>query len=903
MNGADFVLAGIDPLSIAISVAISIALSLAAQALQKKPRTKNQRVDDSPTMTATRGEAIPPLLGRDRVGPVVGWAGNRKWFSFSEGAVATEDGWHELVVGPAARLHAIRSAGAIVWRGPISIESHPSGSQIDIPGEGSFRIYWGEPGQPVDPLLAAVLGVASRWPNLCHVVWIGRNIGSLAQWPLHDYDVEVRPLPSVELVGSSSWYPGTVSTDRDRFWQVRWELSNAAEDIIAVSTPEPFATADLRQHVYAPGGQVRIEESNFAPDGEYTVLSIGPVYNSVFGPHQDVKLAFDVPAFVALTGKLYARVEAEDDGANPAHILWQLLFAKPPHGRALPTKLFDIKSLESIGIEADIERLPSHVLISNGEDMRAIIAQVLLDLGCLIPFDPRIGKWRFVMVREPAKGEVIAIPSGALLDPIPEVVTNHGLGQVTCPTFVFKDRLRSYRDETVPRSDDGATLDEGFCRSERVEMILPRDAVTAARFASRREQEVLGQISTHVVEVNRNARDIIAGDVILLPESIGFPGALRVFRVKPTPLSSRVRLGCALDAYGAGAGDVFDQDGDEGGGEVTEPAADLAVRPLELPSFLSPDVIAVVVARVRANTATQYAEQWLSADGAIYRLAVTEVVSAAAGQLLDDLGADTSHVLATGPEITPLGPSEDLDALPDFRDDLFSWRSGQLAAIINQELFFVRNVVAVSPSVYRLDGLIRARYDSLPGSHQSGDRVYIVALQALQRITDTLFAPGVTRYLKSLPRTYRTLPLDEVEATTFALGGKAIKPLAVTALRAPAVAGRLYAYAAGDDVPLAWCYRSKYGLANRTGAGMQGFGRVSGQTIPDGTFRVEIIDDSQGSIVRVVSGLTAAAYTYTDAQIVSDFGDRPQSFRVRVRERVAGYDSAPADLVLQRIDL
>ncbi len=185
---------------------LGVGLSLVAGMLLK-PKPKSGLADKEPTTLTTRGSVLPRILGRRRTGPLFGWAGDRSSKSDSGrggkglfgGATAKqkvfyEVGWHQLTVGPAYGIYQIWQDGKPILPAPIFAGSNPSGTTVSCGDEGDFDIYWGEALQPVNTLLADVsrVGVASRWPRVCYVVWNKKRLGPSPRWPVLEYDIEVR---------------------------------------------------------------------------------------------------------------------------------------------------------------------------------------------------------------------------------------------------------------------------------------------------------------------------------------------------------------------------------------------------------------------------------------------------------------------------------------------------------------------------------------------------------------------------------------------------------------------------------------------------------------------------------------------------------------------------------------
>lgn len=197
-----------------------VALSALAGIFLKPKPTKSPLTRNNTGGTyAERGAIIPYVQGSARIGPIVGWLSKAKsttvttnegFLGFGEEkiAISKQSAWHILCVGPADRLEAIIQGGARIFptkdEVPLNRSTHPSGTSIALKSkQGTFKIFWGETDQPTCPELISVVtatpgvGVASRWPNICYIVWINkvldRSGGRSTYWPNLEYVVQCRP--------------------------------------------------------------------------------------------------------------------------------------------------------------------------------------------------------------------------------------------------------------------------------------------------------------------------------------------------------------------------------------------------------------------------------------------------------------------------------------------------------------------------------------------------------------------------------------------------------------------------------------------------------------------------------------------------------------------------------------
>lgn len=280
-----------------VGLVLSVGLAVASGIMLAQQGKQDLASDDKPTTVATRGSYIPLVLGRRRIGAVFAWAGNRavlqergggggKGGAFGGGDAPTqtiyyESGWHLLCVGPAFRLHRIWQSGKVLWEGPIDQITTPSGSRIDLGLEGGFLIYWGEENQPINSLLSSPqrIGVNSRWPNVCYILWEQKRLGPAVTWPLIDYEIEVRP----RLNSASSPFSAPISfsivdpLNLTAPWYLQSTLtvgqSLSIQQVVNGAPGNAYATVPGNQEAEFPTNKtIRVSGYGGLPDGDYTVL-------------------------------------------------------------------------------------------------------------------------------------------------------------------------------------------------------------------------------------------------------------------------------------------------------------------------------------------------------------------------------------------------------------------------------------------------------------------------------------------------------------------------------------------------------------------------------------------------------------------------------------------------------
>lgn len=183
----------------------AIALAVVAGMLLSRKVDAVRRDQRLPT-TAQRGDQLAYIQGR-RIVPGEPMhcfrrfsreehiEGGGKGGAFGGGPkqiVYYEDAVHALVLGPGnGMFQIIKNQTQVIFQGPITPDTVPSGSLLADNEGNAFKIYWGERLQPVNNDLAGedAMGIASRWPYWFYIHWIQRKLGTNAVWPQLDYDI------------------------------------------------------------------------------------------------------------------------------------------------------------------------------------------------------------------------------------------------------------------------------------------------------------------------------------------------------------------------------------------------------------------------------------------------------------------------------------------------------------------------------------------------------------------------------------------------------------------------------------------------------------------------------------------------------------------------------------------
>lgn len=896
-----------DPLTMFL---VGVGLSIIA-GLLLKPKSTSPIRDDKPTTLTTRGSYMNWFVGVRRVGPVFAWAGNRekkkekasggKGFGGSpKQDVWYEAGWHQLGVGPCDALHYIIEGGNTIFSGPITRESHPSGTTVSLDDSQSFTIYWGELDQPVNTFLgdSSRVGVSSRWPFCCYIVWNKKRLGTSPTWQIIDYVMERRPSNGL-LTGSQSWYEPSAVLDGPSA-SIIGHLASVNPDVGYLEVAGDF-TQELD-----PGRQANVIGNGLA-NGDYivrraTALLVAAGTHPITGlPIYALRtrIFLETGTVGATTaGTIQAYSFETDDGANIAHATAELLFAEYPQGLSLDPEgdePWQMSSLEELGVEAETENWRASIISVDGESAEAILANILQDHGTMLPINTANGNMLFQRCREPV-GTLANLTVDHEAESLPEIESLHGERPVDQMIFSFTDRDHGYSDMTIGVDEDGQVSYMEHARPRKVGISSTVHFATAAALTELRSQEELAGAGLIKIPANRGARDLLPGQQIV---SASFEEVLRVLTVSIDPLSETVNIEVIPDFYGARKSDFVNQPG--GGQPVLEnPAQDLQFAFFEVPEQVSTtEEMFIIVPRIRAHAQITDASIHISRDNSTYTSIGSESGVATGGLTDVAMLATGKNYLAQGPTFTLRGP--DIATAQDLSADPTNFGLGrQLCVIVSsagQECCYVEKLTAIAGSQYRLDGLLRARFDTRKLAHPVGAEVYVFSDTTLTAFDDLLLIPAEDLYLKSQPFTPGgSVPLSAIPPYSDILRGKGLVPINVENLHCTAPFKGASTYRTGDDVTVKWNWSSAD--STNTGAGFQNAGTAIGLPSIKGAFVVELL--TPGDTVVSTDTVNVATKTYTAAELAA----APISngnFKVRVTHSYNGYSSTPVSFTVTHL--
>jgi hypothetical protein len=905
----DVMYAAADPYTFAIGVGLSILAGLLLD--------EDDPIDaDKPTTLSTRGSYPMWLCGRSLIAPVFCWAGladreireedveGGKGLGGQEQDVYYEPGLHLLTWGKCDALYTIIQGGKNIFTGVITPETHPSGTTIDLGKEGSFEMYWGEVDQPVNTYLsdASRLGISSRWPNACYVLWNKKRLGGSPNWPDLKYVLERQP-SNTKLTLSDPWYEDGKTLDG---------LVAAVDSVVADADQDVgfLGFNSDRTDDFQPTRFIELTGNGLA-DGTYEILKVETLLSNSGSTTPAAFPIRIVQTFVFLvggtaganaTGSAQLYTVDPTSGINIAHGIAEALFAPFPYGGGLnedhPAEKWDLDSLEALGVEAEADEWRSSLVLRQGETVQDLMAAILQDYSVFLTVAGN-GKLTFKPIRTPV-GTIPNFQAQVYGGKLPEIDTDRGTEKRTRIIYSFKEGFSGYGKRTISVDNDGAARYSEIAQAEEVEISTTARYETAAMLANLREPQDLTKHSEFKFDLSREARQLLPGDAFTTDE---FDQVLRVTSIQIDPDSETVEVTAIIDSFGVPKSTFLPADG---GGQIVSvlPEQDefswLEVPEQRLGSF--PSTMNIVVLRIRGNASVYISTIYLSEDDTTYTLDSSVRGYATGGVLTEALSADGPSLLAQGPEFTEEGP--DNDAAQDLSSDLTNWSLGrQLAVIVSTEgieICFLQKSTALAGTARRLDGLSRARFDTRKADHPVGARVYIFSYDALEPVLDPLLSPSADLYVKSQPATTAgNVNLSAVPPYANTLYGKGQRPIAPDYVRVRAPQVNVPAFQTGDDITLAWAVST--GTIG-TGAGAQSAGTAIGPPEIPGSLQLFFYNAANTLIDSISLDADVAQYVLTNAELVSLFGSEPSSFKVEAVHSANGQvSSASPRLTITRI--
>lgn len=584
LGSVGFVLAGVTAISALFS-------SLKRDRVRPEPRV--------PSMSEL-GEVFPVVAGVRRISPVT---------VFSQSRLSSDrlDIVHVLATGPIDSLTKVyidNNKTSLSFKPMFRTSNRPEdGTNFqEVEGIGRFHVFWGEEDQPANGLLgdSSRIGVVSSWPHICYVVWEDIKSSSV---DVSGFEYEIVSSPESQLETTPAYYrprsktvtlikDATVALTRNNVEVVfsgydplsdYYEQPQSDEwaEIIFTGVmgigiagvfggpivdtfftdPDPSIETDIiiiedvyhRKLGFKNSGQ-RDGTLNALLHVSYnnTVYDIFMAVPNYSGLHTDFILKnkdTDLPPNGALVD---INADLNVDGANAAHVLYQLLFSTPPKGAGLDTTYFDLDSLETVsqfmaseGSTASITTLDYSVA--------EMIIKIMQEHLITIYLHPTTGLFTFSYslskkdVPTISKNKITEIRMSKILK------VNDRISSDLCVKYV--DRHRAFNESSFCIHEDGKVLNKEVESSQTVELDTVVDIFSAARLGTLNQALFQDSVKTVELDVSHEARYLQPGDPFKIE---GDPLEYRVRSIRFSPDTGKARIRAVSNQLGLISKEVRD---------------------------------------------------------------------------------------------------------------------------------------------------------------------------------------------------------------------------------------------------------------------------------------------------------------------------------------------------------
>lgn len=558
-------------------------------------------------------------------------------------------------------------------------------------------------------------------------------------------------------------------------------------------------------------------------------------------------------------------------GTNPATAVWQILTAEYPHGCGIEADSIDPGSLVAFGQLCETEHLPLNMLVQQGGEAAQAIADILTDTGhMLVDCD---GMLAIVPIRSATP---LALTIDMVSPPKTAVRRIHRSENVSDRIlWVFSDVDRKFRDGVIEISNDGSSTLERRTKTAETEIPTAIHRSIASKIANRRIVEEYGPKTPTFIVGLRGLRSVRAGHVLNLSAIAPGLGAMRVLSVLPSFDDASIQIELTDDRYSLAPLLAYV---DPAGPPLDSGALlpDARWRPFEVPYKLNPGVATVVVLRSPGGSGTAGAHEFFSLDGLEYTF-MGDQNAPAIGAVLAEAWAPPAGatVVALGP-LLEVDPGDAVGDALDLTSDIGGWQNGRQILLVNDEILFVKKIVAEGPD-WRCVDVIRRRFDSRPGTHSAGREAFLANRDAQKLLTNYSFGQGVEIQVKNQPYAKNlVVPIGEIDPKTLLLVGKGLRPPAAPWSVAGGMGRDDRKWSGFEDV----VFRVAAAVNGSGGAGDMGYGTPSMPFDPAGsataTFLVWKLVSGEYELMRTTSGVAfdattkVASWTYTSGDVSSD---------------------------------
>lgn len=571
------------------------------------------------------------------------------------------------------------------------------------------------------------------------------------------------------------------------------------------------------------------------------------------------------------------------DDANPVHAMLDLLTSER-YGLGWDSESLGLESLDAAAATIASEGMRISPLVTTAESAKGLVRRFCEYMDGFVSFR-NDGKLHLTLARNPA-GDISVYPLIGEYDLCerPSITSEPWASTSNDVWVTYTDRNNRYDADARQWRD----LANQNVVGEPITVQVDRPWICRGDIAQR-YAERWGRLHSVPLLSGRLILRKAAAAGIRPGEFIRFTfqehDEVVLFRVKRRSVSDdrslAVELEVETDRYYDAISEYEPDDAPGTELALLDPEPALEVRAIELPDQLVEDSdekgkIWVAVLGARSSALQTKAIVFTSEDGTSYKRSDTGRSWALYGRIVtnsltgltvdrgDGILLDLTD-LHGDPVVDRAWPSTTFKGMLRHQSLLF----------INDEILSYQTATVVSPTRVQLTNIRRALFGTSKQTHDAGDVVLSVREAKLRPVRLGRFDQGEDAYFKLSPATAAAkVPLSEISAEVLPLTGRTRRPMPPGNVR---INGTYWDanYTNVGDVVVRWDAFSSKRPASL-------YELFDDPWDSDSKTMLKFYDVSGNVKRRVMVGASADSYTYTNAQILSDFGSVPTYIDVRL---------------------
>lgn len=428
------------------------------------------------------------------------------------------------------------------------------------------------------------------------------------------------------------------------------------------------------------------------------------------------------------------------DDTNPAEALYEI-HMNDDWGVGESQNSIDVDGLKKIGETLKKEELGVTVSITNKSPARQTIDAICEHVNAVRYQDPQTGKLTYRLIRDDYDPEKVVLLNEKNCS---HVSYNRLDWQETineiCITYT--DRKAQYEQSSISDNDPAVIeINRGSKEPKSYDYTYFTNAENALWAAKRESAQQGYPLATCTIEGNRTLYAVRTGDVVRLDwPPYGLKGLM--LRITDVDLGDFVdgviKLEAIEDVFGLGKTEYGFSGSTEWQEEKKFPTGVQDYRFMELPYELMPDKDTYVYAMAaKPDADTEKWTIWRGNETMPLNSTNSTTQWTPAGKLIYDYPEFGEPIDMNGFEIIELHGLDKLDSstLANGYPDIEAARKGGKILVMGNEVMAWSSITKLPSGHWRVSGVIRGIFDTVPVKHGNGERVYFLDTGCYANVT------------------------------------------------------------------------------------------------------------------------------------------------------------------------